>query len=64
MITAPNNNDKNVYIKSAQLNGRNLKTSYITYNDVMKGGVLNFQMSNRPNKSFGKAKQHRPVSAK
>lgn len=53
-----------VYIKSAQLNGRNLKTSYITYNDVMKGGVLNFQMSNRPNKSFGKAKQHRPVSAK
>lgn len=64
VITAPNNNDKNVYIKSAQLNGRNLKTSYITYSDVMKGGVLNFQMSNRPNKSFGKAKQHRPVSAK
>ena len=63
-VTAPANSEKNVYIQSATLNGKPLKNTFITYDDVMRGGTLQFKMSAKPNKSFGKAKANRPVSAK
>lgn len=62
-VIAKGNSDKNVYIKSAKLNGKAYQNSYITYEDIMRGGTLEFVMSSTPNKNFGKAKQHRPVSA-
>lgn len=62
-VIAKGNSDKNVYIKSAKLNGKPYQNSYITYEDIMRGGTLEFVMSSTPNKNFGKAKQHRPVSA-
>lgn len=64
VISSPNNNDKNVYIQSAKLNGKNLKNAYITYQDIMNGGSLDFSMSSKPNKNFGSSKENRPVSAK
>jgi len=64
VISAPNNSAKNVYIKSAKLNGKDCKNVYITYEDIMKGGTLSFTMSATPNKSFGKSMKNRPVSAK
>ena len=63
-VIAQNNNAKNIYIKSAKLNGKAYTKSYITYNDIMKGGTLEFVMSASPNKNFGKAQKDRPVSAK
>lgn len=36
--------------------------SYITYEDVMKGGTLTFEMGNKPNKQFGAAPADRPRS--
>lgn len=61
-ILAKNNNDKNIYIQSAKLNGKSYTKSYITYEDIMKGGTLEFIMGNKPNKHFGANKDCRPTS--
>jgi len=63
VIEAPENSEKNVYIQSATLNGEDYQKSFITYDDIMKGGVLTFKMSSEANKSFGQAQENRPVSA-
>lgn len=62
-IVAQNNNEENIYIQSAMLNGQPYDKSYILYEDVMKGGTLTFVMGNTPNKQFGAASGSRPVSA-
>lgn len=64
IVVAKNNNKQNVYIQSAKLNGKTYKNSYITYDDIMKGGTLEFVMGSKPNKQFGKPKNCRPVSAR
>lgn len=63
-VAAPNNSPKNVYIKSAKLNGKNHTNAYITYHEIMKGGTLSFDMSAKPNKTFGQSVDSRPVSVK
>ena len=63
-VTASNNSDRNVYIKSVTLNGKPYTKSYITYDDIMRGGTLAFTMSSKPNKKFGASKADRPVSAR
>lgn len=63
VVEAPNNSDKNVYIASVKLNGEAYDKAYITYEDIMKGGTLTFEMSAEPNKDFGQAPENRPVSA-
>jgi predicted alpha-1,2-mannosidase len=64
VISAPDNSTKNVYVKSVKLNGKPYKKSFITYQDIMDGGQLTFQMSSKPNKNFGHNQKDRPVSAK
>lgn len=61
-ILAKNNSDKNIYIQSAKLNGKNYPYSYIKHKDIMKGGVLEFVMGAKPNKAFGRDMQFRPKS--
>ncbi len=61
-IKAPNVSNKNIYIQSAKLNGKNYKKSFITHNQIMKGGTLEFDMSNEPNKSYGKENKDCPQS--
>lgn len=41
-ITAKNNSPQNVYILSAKLNGKPYDKYYIDYQDIMKGGKLEF----------------------
>ena len=62
-ITATNDPANNPYIQSVQLNGKEYTKAYITYEDIMKGGELQFEMSGRPNKEFGVAVENRPTSA-
>lgn len=62
-VKAPANSSRNIYIRSAKLNGKNYTKSYITYDDIMRGGVLEFTMSSRPNRSFGAAPKDRPTVA-
>ncbi len=47
-IKAPNVSAKNFYIKSARLNGKLYERSYILHEDVMNGGMLEFEMMDTP----------------
>lgn len=58
-IIARNNGAKNMYIRSARLNGKAYNKSYIDYKDIMRGGTLVFNMGPRPS-SFGKSIKARP----
>jgi predicted alpha-1,2-mannosidase len=58
-IEALNNSKENKYIQSAKLDGKAYTKSYIDYQDIMKGGKLQFVMGAKPSK-FGTAKKDRP----
>ncbi|MBP8959242.1 MAG: GH92 family glycosyl hydrolase [Bacteroidales bacterium] len=47
-VIAKNNSDKNKYIQSATLNGRELVKSFITHDDIVRGGTLVLEMGERP----------------
>ncbi len=59
-MTARNNSANNVYIQSATLNGKPLNVSYITHNQILAGGNLEFVMGPKPNMNWGKADANRP----
>ena len=61
-IITENNSEKNIYIESVTLNGKNYNNSYITHKDITNGGELKFVMSDTPNKAFGKDYKNRPKS--
>ena len=44
--------EANVYIQSASLNGNPLHRSWITHDEVMAGGLLEFQMGAEPNEAW------------
>ena len=50
-IRARNISPKNIYISEAKLNGVVYKRSFITHEDVIRGGVLEFTMSDEPSKN-------------
>lgn len=52
-ITANNASAKNIYIQSAQLNGKSYTKNYISHSDIIQGGTLSFEMGSIPNKSWG-----------
>lgn len=62
IIEAKNNNKENVYIQSATLNGNTHNKNYITYSDIVNGGILSFEMSNQPAKNRGINKEDVPFS--
>src|SRR5690606_32355928 len=49
-ITARNQSEKNVYVKSVRLNGKLLDNLKVSYNSLMNGGELIFEMANKPQK--------------
>lgn len=48
-MTANNAGGANVYIQKIVLNGQPYKKNYITHNDIVSGGVIEFFMGNKPN---------------
>ena len=48
-----------MYVQRVLLNGKNYTRSYINYNDITRGGTLEFVMGAKPSK-FGSAKKDRP----
>jgi predicted alpha-1,2-mannosidase len=50
VINARNNDIDNRYINSVTLNGKVYIKNYLTHEDLLKGGVINFNMSLKPNK--------------
>ena len=51
VIKAPNVSASNIFIKSVKLNGKPHNKSYISHQDVMNGGILEFEMSDVPVKT-------------
>ena len=53
MINAPENSDKNRYVGKMTLNGKDYTKNYITYEDLLKGSTIHFQMTDKPNTQRG-----------
>ena len=61
-IKAPGVGDKNRYVRSLKWNGEAYDKLYITHEDLMQGGVLEFKMSASPNKRRGQKAEDKPYS--
>ena len=61
-IKAPGVSDKNRYVKSVMLNGTPYDKLYLTHDDIMAGGVLEFQMASSPSKKRGLKASQKPYS--
>jgi len=62
IVEAPKVSNKNIYIQSAELNGKKYTKSYIAHKDIMQGGTLSLKMGDKPNKSWGADEKDRPHS--
>ena len=62
IIRAEGVSDKFRYVKSVKLNGKAYTKLYITHQDILRGGELEFVMSDKPNRSRGKSKEDKPYS--
>lgn len=63
IIIANNISEKNIYIKSAKLNGRDYNKSYLSHFDVINGGELVFEMSSEPSKTWGVGDENEPITS-
>ena len=54
-VTAPHVSKTNKYIQKAWLNGTPLDRAWIGHEEVVKGGILHFEMGDTPNKEWGAA---------
>ncbi len=59
-IKANNLSEKNFYVQTVTYNSNPWSKSYITHDMIMDGGVLEFEMGDAPNETFGFEPQYRP----
>ena len=62
IIHAPNNNAKNRFVKAVKVNGITYDKNYLTHEILMNGGVVEFEMSQEPNKNRGTNPEAFPYS--
>jgi predicted alpha-1,2-mannosidase len=62
VVEASNNSKDNVYVQSVTLNGSPWHKNYITYKDIVNGGIIKYEMGSQPNKSRGTDKDAAPFS--
>lgn len=62
IVKAPKVNDRNRYVQKVILNGKPYTKLYITHEDLLKGGMLEFVMSSKPNQKRGLALSDKPYS--
>lgn len=62
VIKAENNNKNNRYVQSLKLNGKNYTRNYFRHEDLMKGAVINYRMTDVPNKERGTQEADAPYS--
>jgi predicted alpha-1,2-mannosidase len=61
-IIAHNQSSENVFIQSVKLNGKNYTRSYLRHEDILNGGLLEFELGPEPNTSWGVGENNRPRS--
>ncbi len=52
-MTAQNISDKNIYIQSVRVNGKNWNSPFLPYKELKNGGKIEFIMGSQPDKSWG-----------
>ena len=57
-----NRKEDKPFIESMTLNGDSLTRSYLTYEDIAKGGVIEFKMGDQPSPTWGKGKGNLPIT--
>ncbi len=62
VIEAKNNSAKNIFIQSANLNGKSLDSPWMWHETVVNGGKLILNMGQNPNKSWGSKTEAAPMS--
>lgn len=62
VIKAKGVSDKNRYVKNVKLNGKLHTNTYLTHDEIMKGGVLEFEMASKPNRKRGVNVSDKPYS--
>jgi predicted alpha-1,2-mannosidase len=62
VITANGNSAENKYLRSVMFNGKQWNKNWIDHFDIMKGGILEMQMSPLPNKQRGVSSTAYPYS--
>jgi predicted alpha-1,2-mannosidase len=62
VLNAPNNSDANQYVNSVNYNGKPYNNNWFDHAELLKGGVINFNMSAQPNKQRGTAATSFPYS--
>ncbi|MBX3427537.1 MAG: GH92 family glycosyl hydrolase [Pirellulales bacterium] len=62
VITCRNQSSANVYVQSAELNGRPLSRNFLRHEELVAGGELTLEMGPQPNFERGTAPADRPFS--
>ena len=62
VIDAANNNSENIYIRSLRMDGNEYTRNYLKHGDLLKGGVLTFDMDSKPNLQRGTQPEDSPYS--
>ena len=61
-VKAPKVSDTNRYVRKVILNGKEYSKLYFTHSDLLEGGIIEFEMASRPNKSRGLKPGDKPYS--
>ena len=62
VINAPDNSDKNIYIESMSFDGKEYTKNYLEHFELLKGGVLDIKMGDKPNMNRGVNPEDFPYS--
>ncbi|MBN1165227.1 MAG: GH92 family glycosyl hydrolase [Candidatus Krumholzibacteriota bacterium] len=62
ILKASGVNGRNIYIQRASLNGASYSKSWISHEEIMAGGEIEFEMGPRPNRDWGSGEGDIPIS--
>ena len=58
-VRAHNNSAENFYVQSAKLNGKPYAKTYLMFQDIVRGGMLELEMGSEPS-AWGTQTKNRP----
>ena len=61
-VIANNLTNKNLYIKSVSLNGKEINRAFITHDEIINGGTLVYEMGDTQNKDWATSEGAKPYS--
>ena len=62
VINAEKNSDENRYINKMMYNGNTYTKNWLSHKELVKGAVIDFDMTDTPNKKRGTTKEDYPYS--